>query len=120
MFEGLLYAAPLPELPMRTVVFLPALFVLSACSSMDGTYTGECVMVMSGTDVPYEVEVNITQSAAGTLDGDGEMVDSSSTIYRGDVDGEWDEASNCSNNSLFGKFMTAEIDLGGIVAFQLT
>jgi len=75
---------------MRTVVFLPALFVLSACSSMDGTYTGECVMVMSGTDVPYEVEVNITQSAAGTLDGDGEMVDSSSTIYRGDIDGEWD------------------------------
>jgi len=85
--RGVMYAAFILELPMRTVILLSA---LSACTSMDGTYTGECVMVMSNVNVPYEVEVDIVQMVNGTLDGGGQMVNASNVIYRGDIDGEWD------------------------------
>ena len=75
---------------MRPVLCLSALSVLSGCTSLDGTYTGECVMVMSGVKVPYQVEVDLTQSVSGTLDGEGQMINAGNVIYRGDIYGKWD------------------------------
>ena len=75
---------------MRHLVF--ALAVLPACSSIDGVYTGECVIESSGNRTVYDVEIDITQSAKGGIDGDGEVIsNANSTISRGEVDGEVDD-----------------------------
>ena len=75
------------ELSMRSIVMTVAVGVLSACSSIDGTYTGQCTIVMNGADNVFDVEVELTQSASGGLDGEGSVVNSSDEISEGDIDG---------------------------------
>ena len=85
-----MYAGPIVELSMRNLVMTVALGVLSACSSIDGTYTGQCTIVMNGADNVFDVEVELTQSASGSLDGEGSVVNSLNEISEGDIDGKWD------------------------------
>ncbi len=75
---------------MRNVVFSVALVSLSACSSLDGVYVGDCTIVMNGADNIFEVEVELTQSASGSIDGEGSVVNSLDEISRGEIDGEWE------------------------------
>jgi hypothetical protein len=67
-----------------------AVGVLSACSSLDGTYTGQCTIVMDGADNVFDVEVELIQSGSGSLDGEGSVVNSLDEISVGDIDGSWD------------------------------
>ena len=85
-----MYAGAIVESSMRNPVMIVALVVLSACSSFDGTYTGQCTIVMNGADNVFDVEVELTQSASGGLDGEGSVVNSLNEISEGDIDGKWD------------------------------
>ena len=125
-----MYALPAEELPMRLQILV--LVALTACSSLDGVYTGECVIESSGKRTVYDVEVDITQSSKGGIDGDGEVISNlDSTISRGDVDGsrdgddisfdiEFDKGEALSGSMSFdGTVDGAEID-GGCELNNLT
>ncbi len=76
---------------MRTVFILSFVSALVGCSSLDGVYVGDCTVKQSGEDTEYSVEVEITQSSSGGIDGDGEVVNSLDQLSEGDIDGERDD-----------------------------
>ena len=66
-------------------------FMLSACSSVEGEWFGECSLALGANFIEYEItSIELEEGSGDDLEGSGEVLGPDDKLSRGDVEGSQD------------------------------